>query len=127
MLKYEDLLGKSFKFGGEGPDDYDCFNLARELYRRLGKDLPQFSHPTETSLIAQAVLEGKQVFEELSKPEPYCLVLFMVKPPYVSHVGVVLEDKIRFIHIMEKCSVCVERLDSLTWERKIRGYYRWKN
>ena len=126
MLKYDDLLGKRFEYGAEGPDNFDCFNLAREIYKRIGIELPQYAHPSEASLISQVVMEGKQLFEELEKPEPYCLALFMVKPPYVTHIGVVLEDSNRFIHIMEKCSVCVERLDSLQWNRKIRGYYRYK-
>jgi len=37
-MKYDDLIGKPFKFGARGPEYYDCFGLAKEIFRRHGID-----------------------------------------------------------------------------------------
>jgi cell wall-associated NlpC family hydrolase len=125
-LKYDDLLGKEFEIGGTGENNkYDCYNLCRELYKRIGKDIPMFNSPNEPNLIEEVVIKGRELFKELDKPEPYCLVLFTLKFPYVSHVGVVLEDCRRFIHIMPKSKVTVERLDDISWNHRVRGYLSW--
>lgn len=126
MLNYEDLLGKPFRYGGRGSDDYDCYGLAMEISRRLGKELPDFCSPTEAGLIHQVYTEGKDLFKALDKPEPYCIVAFRIHPRYTSHMGVVLEDCNRFIHILKGTSVCIERLDSLLWEKKISGFYKFE-
>jgi cell wall-associated NlpC family hydrolase len=117
-----DLLGKRFQYGARGPEAYDCYGLCMEIYRRLGKKLPEFGSAVMPSLIDKMVAEGRAAFTEIVMPEPCCLVLFKVRPPYVSHIGVVLEDKTRFIHIMRNTSVCIERLDSAEWKRRIAGY-----
>ena len=119
---YTDLLGKGFEYGARGPGKYDCYGLCMEIYRRLGRKLPEFGSAVMPSLIDKMVAENKPVFIELLVPEPWCLVLFRVRPPYVSHVGVVLEDRMRFIHIMRNTSVCIERLDALEWKRRIAGF-----
>lgn len=69
--------------------------------------------------------QGRELFVSLPKPEPWCVVTFAIHPRFVSHVGVVLDDCRRFIHIMEKTSVTAERLDALEWAPRIKGFYRW--
>lgn len=48
----------------------------------------------------------------------------MIRPPYTSHIGVVLENKYEFIHIMNRSRVTIERLDGLLWKRRVTGYYK---
>ena len=118
-------MGITYEKAGNGLDGHglDCYTLCREVYRRLDKELPSFSHPEEANVIEQEVLGGKQLFVELEKPEPFCLVTFRVMG-FVSHVGVVLEDCRSFIHILKKSRVSVERLDSLLWKKRIDGFFR---
>lgn len=122
--KIKDLIGKDFEYGASGPDKYDCYNLCREVYRRFGIELPNFEHPSEASLIHQVIEEGKKLFEEIEKPEPLALVTFFIKPPFVSHIGVVLEPPY-FLHIMRKRKSVIERLDNPVWSNRIRGYFKW--
>ena len=123
-LNYTDLLTKEFEWGGRGSQKYDCYGLVMEIYKRIGIDLPDFKSAKAPSLIQQSIIEGKKLFEEIEEPEPYCLVTFFIRPEYTSHLGVVLEDCKRFIHIMEDSMVTVEKLSD--WEDRITGYLRWK-
>ena len=125
QIDYTDLLGKEFEYGGRGPDKYDCYGLCMEIYKRLGKPLPEFHSESEPSLIHEIVMQGKKLFKEIPEPEPYCLAVFTLKPPYVSHIGVVLNPPY-FIHILRKAKVCVERLDSYIWAKRVKGFYRWE-
>lgn len=124
-MQYFDLLGKGFEYGGYGPDYYDCKGLVFELYKRLNIKFPNYHSP-------KSVIDQHELFQyglanhavKLDSVEPHCMVLFKIRPPYSSHIGLVLEDCSRFIHIMPKSSVTVERLDSLLWANKIEGFYR---
>ncbi len=137
-VSYSDLIGKDFKCGGRGPLEYDCYGLAMEIYRRLGIELPDFGSSPSVSWIHHKIIEetaeGREHRAEGSTPcpmrfapcpgpEPFCLVTFMLRPPYTSHIGVVLEDGVRFMHILRKTEVTIERLDSQLWERRITGYF----
>ena len=121
---FNDLLGKQFKHAARGPEAYDCYGLCMELYRRLERQLPDFGSAVMPSVISRMVDQHKPQFTELLAPEPWCLVIFMIRPPYVSHIGVVLEDTSRFIHIMRNTSVSIERLDAQEWKRRIAGYLK---
>lgn len=123
-LNYVDLLGREFAYGGRGPDTYDCWGLCMEIYRRLGMQLPDgISTPECEDVDKQINSKFHLYFKEISAPTPGCLVTLMIRAPYTSHVGVVLEDGSRFIHIMQKCRVAVERLDNIAWQRRIKGFY----
>jgi hypothetical protein len=134
-LKYQDLLGAKFCHGGNFIEEgFDCWSLVREVYRRLGMDLLEYKHlcaevmaedKFQYDRVDALINEHKALFVKIVKPEPYCIVTFILRPPYVTHIGVVLEDKRSFIHILKQSSVSVERLDSLLWVNKIDGYWRY--
>lgn len=122
---YEDLLGKEYLHNGRGPDHYDCWGLCMEVYRRLGKSLPEFLPAiAEPACIHGVVNSAKNLFIEIQKPMPYCLVAFMVRPPFVTHIGVVLDTN-KFIHLLRKSRVTIERLDSIAWSKRIKGFYSY--
>ncbi len=132
-VSYADLIGKGFKYGGRGPLEYDCYGLAMEIYRRLGIELPEFGSAIQVHVIHRMIDEAahskldtqhSKLFEELSAPEPFCLVTFMIRPPYTSHIGVVLEDNVHFMHIVRKTKVTIERLDNQLWKRRITGFFK---
>lgn len=122
-VPYEDLLGKQYKHNGRGPDFFDCWGLSMEIYRRLGLSLPEFlPEKPDPSVLDGVINDAKSIFGELASPEPYCLVTFIIRYPYVSHVGVILDNPGYFIHIREKTRVTVERLEN--WKRRVGGYYK---
>ncbi len=125
-IKVDDLIGKRWELGAEGPDAYDCLTLVREAARRAGIDMKK--HPSIAAVEArsEAIELGKADYLPLDSPEPFCGVTFRTKhPDYVSHMGFVLADGCRFIHIMIERRVVIERLDKPIWRKKLDGFYRF--
>jgi cell wall-associated NlpC family hydrolase len=124
---YSDLLGKEFAYGGRGPETFDCWGLCEEIYRRLGRTPPRYPTPVggNPEAIHNLIQRHKGAFIRLESPEPWCFAVFSLRGRYVSHIGIVLEDSWHFIHILEKSRVAKERLDSIVWKRRVRGFYRW--
>jgi acetoacetate decarboxylase len=56
----------------------------------------------------------------LEKPEPFCVIEFMIlgEP---SHIGIYLEFG-RFIHASRTAGVVVDKL--CRWSKRVKGYYR---
>lgn len=128
MFDCSDLIGKDFQYGGRGPEKYDCYGLAIEVCRRANITIPdEISRTDETekhNAIEDAKASGK--WERIELPQPFCIVAIRIRPPYVSHLGVVLENCRDFIHTGERRRVTIEKLDSPFWNRRIEGYYKWK-
>jgi len=120
---WSDLLGKEYAEGAVGPDRYDCYGLCREIARRVGRSLPDLPHPSNLQETHELYLQAAESMRRLPAPAPFCAVAFMMRPPFVTHIGIVLEDCRRFIHILRKRSVAIERLDNPQWQRRIAGYY----
>jgi len=123
-MYYFDLLGKKFDYGAIGPDAYDCKGLMVELFKRMNFKFPHYDSSDEPAVQSERFAEGLAKYTtQISSPETYCLVMFKLYPPYVSHVGMMLNST-QFIHITRNSSVTVERIDSLQWQHKIAGFYR---
>jgi cell wall-associated NlpC family hydrolase len=124
---FEDLIGKPFETGARGPNKFDCYGLCIEVYKRLGKEVEDygFLDTEKAKEISNLFDEKRENFVKIDKPQPFCLVALMIVRPYVSHVGVVLEDCRRFIHISYRRNVCIEYLDSDRWKNRIDGYWRY--
>ena len=123
-MYYLDLLGKRFKYGATGPDAYDCKGLMIELFKRIDVKFPDYDSSDESAVQSERFAEGLAKYAiPVSSPETSALVMFCIRPPYVSHVGMMLNTT-QFIHITQNSSVTVERIDSLQWQKKIAGFYR---
>lgn len=123
---YSDLIGTNYAKNGRLPEGLDCYTLVQEIYKRRGIDLPSFDSPEEDNLINMIYTgEVDKYSVKLNEPEPFCMVSFSIMFPGVNHVGVVLEDCKRFIHILKHRNVAIERLDHRFWAQKIRGFQKW--
>lgn len=121
-----DLIGKKFAYFGRGPDTYDCYGLALEIYSRLGRKLPDYESSDDASIQAASFLEGLEKYtDKVEVPEKYDLIMFQILPCYVSHIGVYL-GRGKFIHVMHKVSVVIEELNNPIWQNKFRGFYRYR-
>lgn len=118
-----DLLGKRYEKGGRGPLAFDCYGLVEEIGRRLGIPYPPIQTPEALADTHAAYLLNRECCRPLAAPATHCVVAFSMVAPFVTHMGVVLSDCRRFIHILRKRMVTVERLDDPIWSRKIAGYY----
>jgi murein DD-endopeptidase len=126
-LEYVDLLGKEFEYGGRGPDTYDCYGLVIEVRKRLGLKTPDEYFSCDNPIIISASYEDaiQKHFVKLEKPQPYCFVGLVLRPPFMTHIGVVFKNCYQFIHIMPKMRVAVERLDAICWKHRIVGFYEY--
>ena len=129
-MLFDDLMTASFEYGACGPEKYDCFTLSREVLRRAGVNIPDWKSIQDVQLRADEIDTKKaDYFIRVEKPEPFSIVTFKgmnnIHSSLVTHIGVVLQDAKTFIHIMQKRNVAIERLDSLTWSKKIDGFYKF--
>jgi len=122
MIALDDLIGQPFDW--ENKHGYNCYGLCREVCRRMGIDLPDRESPRDELKRSEYIEESSKEYERLSAPEPGCLITFWIRWPYVSHVGVML-DRFRFIHVMRKRNVCIERIDNPYWKKRIDGYFKY--
>jgi cell wall-associated NlpC family hydrolase len=125
VLELHDLLTAEFEENGEGPN-YDCWNLCREVYRRVGRILPRYSDYIATVADRNNLISiiKEDDFIRIDKPEFLSIVTFQLRPRMITHMGVVI-DKHRFIHVRKKCGVAIERLDTGQWSKRIEGFYRY--
>ncbi len=121
---YADLIGKEFKFCGRGPEQYDCLGLMYELHNRLGIELPHQASIIDKQLRSAAMESGKELFDKLEQPISACLIAFRVGG-ILAHIGMYIGEG-KFIHIERKKRVCIEKLNSLVWSKRIEGYYKFK-
>ncbi len=82
------MLGKRYKWGGDGPYSYDCSGFTKEVFEENGIELPRLSKE-------QAKIGRKVYKNQLRKGD---LVFFTSKNhTVVNHVGIYLGNG-KFIH-----------------------------
>jgi cell wall-associated NlpC family hydrolase len=121
---YADLIGKSYRADGRGPEAYDCLGLVLELQRRQGRDVPQYSSTSEE--LHRSVDRGAGILgvaRSIGHPQPGCVVLLRTLEPGRVHMGTML-DPWSMVHCSESSqAVVVERLAGSRWERCVLGFY----
>jgi cell wall-associated NlpC family hydrolase len=127
-MNYIDLLGKEFEWGGRGPEKFDCYGLCIELSRRLNINIPDSIWSEEPEEIDNIIENARHTgCIKVEKPNVGDLIGFMLRPPFISHIGFIVNtNPVEFLHITKGTRVSRERLDSLVWNKKFAGYYRWR-
>lgn len=121
------MQNKRFIPGGRGPVEFDCFGFCAEVYRQHGIDLPtDYAAPVDNGERDAEIRNAMDSprFTKLDRPEVPCLVALMMRPPYVTHVGVMISPT-EFIHIVEKIGVSVTNINLEIWTKRIAGFYRY--
>lgn len=123
-ISFIDLLGKSFVNGGRGPEEYDCYGLATEVFRRFGIELPDYRISCEDySRIDSTIEEEKSRWIRCERPETPSIVVMRFNSRLYNHVGVYIGDG-KFIHTAKKTGVRIENIGSMYWKHRIEGYYK---
>lgn len=118
----EELIGVPFRYGGRGPDVFDCYGLIMHLHALQGVKLPDYRSPTDQARIAALMATQLGLWEE-AKPEPGAVIALRVLRG-ISHCGMLLEND-RFVHTWERSGgVCIERMNE-EWKPRVLGYYRY--
>lgn len=127
-VRYDDLIGLPFKENGRGPDVYDCYGVAIEVNRRLGKEIPDYAILVAqvVEVIQQEVDNHKHEFMRVSKPEPGDIVLIRSEPGSGDHFGVIVGRSV-FLHASARTGdVHRVRLDHPFYRDRIEGIYRYE-
>jgi len=106
--EYLDLLGKPYVRGARGPDAYDCYGLAKEMFARAGNTVPDFDCPGSLEEIEALISDKSRRWRRVPIGTPGALLTFRVDG-YGAHVGFMLKND-RFIHAWESTGVTTERL-----------------
>lgn len=126
-----DLVGKPFAEDGYGPDNYSCYGLAVEIFRRYGIDIPKTNIAVCACKAATEAEIEKHVGMYWQSIEPSangtlvapCICLIKAYPGYAQHVGVYIGNG-NMIHVSLSKNTCIEKLRD--WKHKINGYYIFK-
>jgi len=87
LLAAESRIGAPYRYGGAGPDAFDCSGLVAYAHRQLGITVPRTA--AEQFAAATPVPRGDL--------RPGDLVFFRLESRSVSHVGIYAGDS-RFVH-----------------------------
>ena len=133
-IEYADLVGVPFVSQGRSKDGMDCYGLTQEIFRRCGDDIGEywvdaFASEQIDKLIRNATATRWEEIDYKNGaeiPVPALVAISFNTPPgIVNHTAVYIGNG-RFLHTREKIGVCVDRLDSPAWRKKIEGIYKFK-
>lgn len=124
---YSDLIGKAFTPSGRGPLTFDCYGLVKCVLERNGMTVPDYPSNEDAGSNAGMILAAMESgWREVKVPEANCVVLFRMDRREGTHVGVMVDGE-RFLHALEKTGVCVEKVNSAMWKRRVIGFYKWNH
>jgi len=126
LFDYSSLVGVPYmKNGRDISKGVDCLGLCIEYYKRKGiNNFPDFSAPNEREAIHELMMQGKDLFEELDKPEEGCIIALSIRPPFVSHIGIMIDNN-RFVHTLTGKRSVIAKINDIFWSKRIRGFYRY--
>lgn len=123
------FVGMPFVSRGRGAAGVDCWGLVLAIHRaRYGAELPRWDDYDDTNdgeHLAHVVAAALPSFDRVAIPKEGDVVLFRIVG-HLCHVGVVVAEP-WFIHAREDTrGAVIERLDSISWSRRVEGFYRWR-
>ena len=109
------MLGAPYRYGGTGPNGFDCSGLVSYAYRSVGIRVPR----TSSEQFRQS---AKVPMQQL---QPGDLLFFRLSPPKVSHVAI-YDRNGRFIHAPSSGKrVSYASLDNPYWSKHLVGAGRF--
>lgn len=126
MTWWNDYVGIPYKLTGRTREDgLDCWGLVRLIHQeQFDIELPSFSEEDHSAENVREVMASqRENWVHTDDPKIGDVILLRVLGS-ASHVGLYLGDK-QFIHAKEGINSAIERIDSMAWEKRIIGFYRY--
>jgi cell wall-associated NlpC family hydrolase len=128
ILRY---IGIPYVAKGRTWEGGDCWNLVRLFYKtELNIEVPSYVDtyiaPSHSQSVAGAIDSAVNVtreWKEIPEPEFGCVLVFDILG-FPVHTGIYLGDN-DFLHAFLNTNSCIERLNSITWNRRLQGCYTW--
>ena len=119
-----DLIGVPFKYGGRGPDYYDCWGLVMEGYKRIhGVEIPDYRSSADMLRNESLILsEGKRLWKSVEPGKVGSVTLFSYLG-FKCHVGIVHKPR-RFLHTMKELGG-VHEGKLRNYEQNTIGFYEY--
>lgn len=93
-------IGKPYQLAAEGPQAYDCWGLARAIFKeRLGLEMPQIAVRETTNSNAMTTIAKQQKWGPV-QDAPNCCDALVMRSALGHHIAVAIATSkgIRFIH-----------------------------
>ena len=127
-MRCSDYIGIPYKERGRSLDGVDCWGLVCLMYADMDIDVPSYLHEYITSSdidsVATAINKNKSNWRKVEAPDVGDVLVFNIMG-FPCHVGVYVGQG-DFIHSFRGTAVCVERLNSISWSRRLSEVYRWQ-
>ena len=105
------MVGTPYRYGGAGPQGFDCSGLVYYSYRKAGIAVPRGT--------GEQYRQSRRV--KLSRLQPGDLIFFRISRDRLSHVGIYAGSG-RFIHAPSSGKrVAYASLDNPYWEARVIG------
>jgi len=131
-------IGIPYKNHGRGYDGSDCMGIVYLFYRDvLGLLIPSYDadyiDAQDRQSVMAAINKNVAQWHKLDEPEYGAVLIFNLLnlPVHFNllnlpvHTGVYIGNG-DFIHGLSGTDSCIERLDSITWKRRLKGIFRWQ-
>ena len=132
MLNLKEYIGISFKSCGRDHDGLDCWGLLCLIYKErlditLASYTDEYVNACFYSTISKVVNAHIPEWESIKKgtEQPFDVIIFRLRGLPI-HIGMVVKSG-QMIHVLPKLNTCLERYDTLLWDKRIRGFYRYDN
>lgn len=123
-------IGIPYRDRGRSREGVDCWGLCRLFHAQvLGNDLPSYLEDYEGAEVKDSVASA--IFKNLvnwrvvdGEPQPGDILIFNIMGLPI-HTGIYIgaDD---FLHAFKGTASCVERLNSVTWQRRLHRVIRWE-
>ena len=127
-MQASDYIGIPYKERGRDREGVDCFGLCCIYFADMGVSIPDYLNTYTFSgnmeKVAEAINDNKKHWHKVEAPEVNDVLVFNVCG-YPCHVGIYIGSG-DFIHAFRGTAVCVERMNSLSWSRRLSEVYRWQ-
>jgi len=118
-------IGIPYKHLGRGVKGLDCWGLLCLFYQQeKGIELPSYVDEYDgRASIAKAINDNLGTWQWTDKPQFGDLMVFNILGLPI-HTAIYLGCG-NFLHSFQNTNSCIERINSISWQRRLKGYYRW--
>lgn len=128
MMKLAKYIGIPYKSKGRSAAGVDCYGLLYLLYRDMFNiEIPsyvdEYVDAKHSKTVSDAIIDNLHNWREVQKPEFGDLLVFNVLG-LPTHTAMYINGG-NFVHSFMGTDTCIERINSITWKRRLQGVYRW--